>query len=491
MNLDHTQPPHPATPPTHADPALAKPPRLLRIEAEAAADDRGATASPPPRHGPVALLFDAREADRLSPGRLLAVGSAEELDRHEAWVGTPPEARRTVRRAGCVLLPAMVNAHAHLDLTPLGPRPPSDPTDPSAFAQWLDMVRRERPATPEAIEQGVRLGVRASLQGGVAAVGDVAGAPGGQPRLEAAHALQKSPLLGISEVEFFGIGASEDRGRDWAIGLIEREGAWLGSGASSGVRLGLQAHAPYSVAEPTFRALAARARGVHLSTHLAESLAERRFIAEGTGPQRALLESLGLWNERVAGQVGHGRHPIEHLERALVEAAEAGSPFLCAHVHDCPRDWGGRRDDYLLGVLARAGVSVAYCPRSSEAFGSASTLGAHRYRAFLEAGINVCLGTDSLVSCPAGTRTLSPLDEARLLYRRDGGDPRTLVAMCTTRGARALGIEKARCRFIPGQRPLGVVAVAVDGQATDPLGAVLASSSPAEHVGCILPEVLL
>ena len=53
------------------------------------------------------------------------------------------------------------------------------------------------------------------------------------------------------------------------------------------------------------------------------------------------------------------------------------------------------------------------------------------------AGVNVCLGTDSLASCPS----LSVLDEARFLFAQGGAEPQLLLAMATRRGARALGLE--------------------------------------------------
>ncbi|TVQ63455.1 MAG: hypothetical protein EA378_01900 [Phycisphaerales bacterium] len=472
-------PPQPRTPRT-PDPAPER--RILRIRGGSAWDDRG------PRHapGPVAALFDTRDRDRFCPGTLLAIGPADEIDRHEAWAHTPPEQRQTIDRPGSVLLPAFVNAHTHLDLSALGPRPPSDPADPSAFAAWLDMVRLGRPAQPDAIAWSVRLGVELSIRGGVAAVGDVAGAAGGQTNLEAWRTLADGPLLGVSEVEFFGIGRGEARGLEAATALWRAHEAGFRIDPDAGVRLGLQPHAPYSVAEPTFRALAGEAArwnasgspALHLATHLAESLAERELIAHARGAQRTFLESLGLWDESLAAQVGRGRHPIEHMERALVSAAEGGSPFLCAHVHDCPPEWEGREPEALLGVLRRAGVSVAYCPRSSDAFASPDALGPHRYRAMLDAGVNVCLGTDSLVSCPPGTDRLSPLDEARRLHARDGTDPLTLLAMCTTRGARALGIDEDRCRWTVGGRMLGVVAAE---------GATLASVMGGESEVALLP----
>ncbi|HRJ50749.1 MAG TPA: hypothetical protein PKU91_09455, partial [Phycisphaerales bacterium] len=87
------------------------------------------------------------------PGRLavLAAGSQTEV------AGHPESAKARVLDLGrSVVLPALVNAHTHLDLTHVGPRP----FDVGAgFVGWVDMVRRERLADADAIGRSVRAGV--------------------------------------------------------------------------------------------------------------------------------------------------------------------------------------------------------------------------------------------------------------------------------------------------------------------------------------------
>src|SRR5262249_24896594 len=67
----------------------------------------------------------------------------------------------------------------------------------------------------------------------------------------------------------------------------------------------------------------------------------------------------------------------------------------------------------------------------------------------LAAGINVCVGTDSLAS----NESLSILDELRFL-RREFADvsARTLLEMGTVRGARALGIDREIGAIEPGMQ---------------------------------------
>ena len=311
-------------------------------------------------------------------------------------------------------------------------------------------------------------------------VGDIAGAPGGRPRLEPFEVLAASGLAGVSFVEFFAIGTGEAESLSRLEAVLG--GAAVARGSTPGaVRLGLQPHAPNTVGIAGYRRAIdlARRHGLPLSTHLGETPEEREVIARATGPPRELLERFGLWTDAMLGQVGRGATPIEHLAATLAEA-----PFLLAHVNDT-----GGVAARGLEILAASRAGVAYCPRASEYFHAAEHFGPHRYRDMLGAGINVCLGTDSIVNLPSGVDGpdgpgLSVLDEARRLFARDGGDAGTLLRMMTTHGCIALGWEASACSLAPGARPLGLVAVGVPGTPADriPSERILRSRAPARLV---------
>ncbi len=393
---------------------------------------------------------------------------------------TPADAPgRVIDRRGCILTPGFVNAHTHLDLSEIGPRP-HDPA--GGFVPWVEMVRAQRPATPDAIERAVQRGIALSLAGGVVAVGDILGAPGGRPTTAALRTLADSPLRGVGFVEFFGIGTRADA----AIGMLgplADELAGFNSRTGGRFRAGLQPHAPNTVSLEVYRVCAhlAAARGLPVSTHLAETPEERRFIAEADGPQRAMLERLGIWDDRELAWIGRGRHPVEHLAPVLGGLdGPGGHPFLLAHVNDA--------DDAAIDTIADTGASVVYCPRASAYFGAPGAFGPHRYREMLARGVNVCLGTDSIINLDTPGR-ISVLDDARLLFHRDGTPARELLAMMTTRGASALGLDPALFRFIPGGPVAGVVATPGHDSGAggyfggdDPAEALMAGGSPPELV---------
>ncbi len=154
-------------------------------------------------------------------------------------------------------------------------------------------------------------------------------------------------------------------------------------------------------------------------------------------------ERLGIWDEAMLEEIGCGKHPVEHLREVLSTAA-----FIVAHVNDA--------DDAAIATLARTRTTVAYCPRASAYFGAERRFGAHRYREMMAAGVRVALGTDSMVNLDTPGR-LSVLDEMRLLYRRDGVDPRVLLEMGTANGAAALGLDPAWFRLGTPGRIAGLV----------------------------------
>ena len=409
------------------------------------------------RQAPAALLVEHAPQSH----RVLAAGPLAQIQSHPAT-----DRASRIDRPGCILMPAIVNAHTHLDLTHIGPRP----HDPDAgFVAWVDMVRANRHTEPAQIRDSVAQGCRLLRKGGVGLVGDIAGAAGGQPSIEPWQALADSGFAGVSYLEFFAIGTRTGA----SIACLEELLATIPSFTNGRAKLGLQPHAPNTVAPVAFEAAARLAgqHGIPLITHLAESAEERRFIAECAGPQLELIQKLGIWSDASAADFGKGLSPIEHLEPFI---RQSGSSAV--HVNQC--------SDEDLAILAEARTKVVYCPRASAYFGADRHFGPHRYRDMLAAGIEVALGTDSIINLPSGILDeaglgLGTLDEARFLHARDGTDPDTLVRMITTHGSRVLGFDDALVTLAEGSTPIGILAIPVPGEGS-PAERVMASKSAPE-----------
>ena len=434
---------------------------VIRLDAGAIVDGHDTNLAP----GSLLLRVDRAVSDMVPLAietEVLAVDAPASVDSYPA-----ASSALRIDLHDSVLLPALVNAHAHLDLTHIGPRP-LDPDQ--GFVAWIDHVRRHRPVVSDKIEASVREGIALSLAGGTVAIGDIGGAPEGRPSLVSYRTLVASPLLGVSFLEFFAMGTREHASLD-RTGRILDEGLALNT-PGSGIRLGLQPHAPYSASLGAYRWAqeAASKHGLAIATHLAETGEEREFVEHGTGPQREFLERLGLWDSSVSAQVGQGLDPVAHLGEILALA-----PMTCVHVNDA--------DDAAISTLARAGASAVYCPRASSYFAAERVFGPHRYRDMLDAGVNVALGTDSIINLPQDARKpdrgISIWDEMRLLYSRDRVDPQRLLAMATTGGASALALDPARFRFDIGSSLAGVVRIDLPTEGhQNSLRAALESDTP-------------
>ncbi len=123
----------------------------------------------------------------------------------------------------------------------------------------------------------------------------------------------------------------------------------------------------------------------------------------------------------------------------------------------------GREDATLLG---RRGVHVAHCPRSHAYF---------KHRRFPHdelagAGINICLGTDSLASLDQPrkrTAELSLFEEMRMLAKNQPSlSPKKIVRMATVNGARALGMA-GQVGELAEKAYADIIAIPYDGNIED------------------------
>jgi len=377
----------------------------------------------------------------LEDDRIVFAGRPEEIGHIED--------AEIVARPDSVVVPALVNAHAHLDLSHFGPVNYS-----GSFVDWIETVRAGREKTEEGIADSVRRGIKLSQAGGVAIVGDIAGEGSFVP----AGIMRESAVMGVSFVEVFGLGSRQATGIE-ALRRIARAADRLDDDGS--VRLGVQPHAPYSCG-PEVYAFAA-SLGLPLATHIAETPEEIEFLRDGAGPIADFLQRLGIIGKGVPPQ---GSHPVDALADTL-----RGSGALTVHLNDVGpshfdaiRQWGG---------------AVVYCPRASAYFGLPADEHGHRYREMLDAGIRVALGTDSILCLDTPDR-LTPLDDMRLLWRRDRTSPRTLLSMATTVAAEALGFARELATLATGPAG-GVLALPADpSRSCDPLAAALERDDPPE-----------
>ena len=377
----------------------------------------------------------------LDGGRILAVGPAASL--RQAHPGAAVE-----HLGQSVLLPGLVNAHTHLELSDARPNPPPA----GGFAAWLLQIIARAPNDPahhqRAIESATRSGIDQCLRFGITSVGDITRQP-----------QWTRPILSASPLRVTSYGEVQAMAQRRSLLEPRLAAATESSCATERLVIGLSPHAPYSIEPAGYeRCLAeARQRGLPLATHLAESPHEADFLSHHAGPFRQLWDTLAAWDDRVPRFAGG---PI----RLAQELGLLDHPTLLAHVNYC--------DDEDLAFLARGQASVVYCPRTHAYFGHPP----HRWRQMLDRGINVALGTDSCASSP----DLNLVDDLRFVHKLDPqADVRILWEMATIRAARALQRESEIGSLTPGKRA-DLIAFPAAGR--DPLRHIFAGSTLPSHV---------
>jgi len=338
------------------------------------------------------------------------------------------------------ILPGFVNSHTHLDLSGLRGR-----CAPSAdFTGWLrQVIAHRRGATPEQIKSDVRAGLVESLRNGTTLLGDISGDGGSW------EVLANAPLRGVVFREMLGLPEAR------ASGAWQRVDDWLTSrNATPTCRPGISPHSPYSVRASLF--FAASTRGVPVAVHLAETAAEQELLMLHRGPFVSFLRDLDVWEPN--GLAEDTQHVLNLLNGL--------SPTLLVHCNYLAPDSN-----------VPSNCSIVYCPRTHTAFGHAP----HPFRHFLQRGIRVALGTDSLASNPE----LSILAEARHLHRHYPDVPgEVLLRMATLTGAEALGWADETGSLEAGKSADLVIVPLACGADADPYQRLLDSDLPVQHVLC-------
>jgi cytosine/adenosine deaminase-related metal-dependent hydrolase len=332
--------------------------------------------------------------------------------------------------AGAAILPGLVNAHTHLELSDLAGKVPPAPS----MVDWIRTLLAARAGTqPDA--RAIDAAIGAARRSGTVAFGDVSNT------LASADPLLASGCRAVVFHEILGFAV---RDPDPVVAHAVSRSADLEGGR---VRIRPAPHAAYSVSPALLAALAAAAgsHGLWPSTiHVAESAEEVEFLETGGGPFRRLLEDLGAWDEAWEPP---GVGPVEYLCRLGV----LGPRSLVVH--------GVRLTPADLTRLAAIGATLVTCPRSNQWTGS----GPPPLAAIFASGLNVAIGTDSLASAP-DLNLFAELAEARRLAPAVPAS--RLIRAATTGGASALAFPELGA-LERGTESASLITVAVPQRTTD------------------------
>lgn len=341
------------------------------------------------RDGTPKVLRDA-VVDAGADGRLTFVGSAAEAPASEA----------PVTRVEGLLMPGLVNAHAHTPLTVLRGMGGDLP-----LMRWLTEVVWPAEARLEGpdVRAGMLGGCLEMLRGGVTTSAEMYF--WGEQVVEAVLEIGSRVVLtpGIITAPGMDRLGTWEQMRDGISAWIDTDGLRFGPGER--VELGYGPHSAYTLSADAVAttAAAARERGALMHIHVAEAAGEDDAVRAEFGSVPAMLEATGSLGGRV----------------------------LAAHAIQLSDD--------DIDVFRRHDVAVAHCPGSNAKLAA----GVARVTDLLTAGLRVGLGTDS----PASNDDLDLWEEQRLaslFARQRAADATALTAadalhLATRGGAEALG----------------------------------------------------
>lgn len=349
----------------------------------------------------------------VDAGRIVAVG--DEPAAEAAELGT------------VAVLPALVNAHTHIELSYLHGAVPPAPS----FLEWIRPLMAARrgypdPADPRLLD-AARRAIDDARKAGTGIVGDVT------------NTLATAPLFAAAGMpahffyELLGFNAPDPEAR------VAEARKQLGSLP----RASVAPHAPYSVSPDLFRAIRADidAHDTISTVHLGESAEEVEFIRKGTGGWRTLLEELGVWSPDWKAP---GTTPAQYLE----DIGFLDGRVLAVH--------GVQFSGEDLSRLRALNATIVSCPRSNVHVG----VGSPPIEAFYAMDVDVAFGTDSLASVP-DLNIFSELAEARRLAPRVPA--RALLESATRVGARALGFDADYGTIEPGKQAALIAVRVPDG----------------------------
>jgi len=361
------------------------------------------------------LLLRARVASPISAPPISDAGiliRGRHIEAVGRWRGlTRGHSGARVDLGDVIALPGLINAHCHLDYTGMaGLFPP-----PRHFTDWIKQITITKQTwSDEEFRDSWLTGAAMLLRTGTTTVADIEAVPSLLPDV-----WQATPLRVFSFLELTGIRSRRD-----PQGMLNEALRRIRRLPEGRCRAWLSPHAPYST-KPELLQRCTRAscdRGWAMSTHVGESELEHEMFMHRRGELFRWLQR----NERDMSDCGR-TSSVQHLHGN----ASLGPHLLAIHVNYLDRG--------DTALLAETGTHVVHCPHSHSYF-------RHRafpYRALSNAGVNICLGTDSLASThqtrrkPAQLNMFAEMREFAARHPKVG--PATILRMATLNGAKALG----------------------------------------------------
>lgn len=314
-----------------------------------------------------------------------------------------------------ILMPGLVNAHCHFDYTNMRGMIPQK----AHFTEWIQEINKLKMQwKDDDFRKSIQAGIAESLSFGTTFVANWTCSPSWVPSPEK----QKEPsrILWLWELISLRQSPSMKQWNDWAHQINQGSPIWSP---------GLAPHAPYTCSRDVTADAAKWSRDRHVgwSIHVSESEEEYQMFHDASGKLFEFLKSLG----RQLDDCGRGQSEYDGIFSA-VSNGSGHVGILLAHANHT-----GDEDLQRLKEMQQNGlrIGVVHCPRSHAYF----RRNPFPFQKYVEAGIPVCLGTDSLASC----ENLSMFEEMRLFKKSHPEvSSKDVFFMSTIAGLPGLGLEK-------------------------------------------------
>ena len=335
--------------------------------------------------------------------------------------------------SGSLLLPGFVNAHCHLALSALKGRIPRR----ERFADWVrSLIDENEKVSWENRVITLHAQAKEMARSGVTALAD---------HLSQAELITEYTRLPFRQTLFLEVLGFHPSLVDPVVERLEPVLKRPPSNNGS-IRWGLAPHAPYSVSPELFGELKRLASHYNcpLSCHVAELPEEVRLLKDGGGDIQDLLVERGMFDDLWTPP---DMSPVRYLDSLGVLDS-----LVAVHLNLVEGD---------LDLLASKNVKAVFCPQSTRWFGRGRYM---PVRKFLDRGVVIGLGTDSLAS----NESLNFLGELRVAEEMLADVSREeLLYMATRGGAEVLGMD---CGAIETGRPADLIGFSVEEGCVDWVG---------------------
>jgi len=333
-----------------------------------------------------------------------------------------------------ILMPGMINAHCHLELSHLkGVIPPH-----TGLIEFLCSVVTKRNFSEEVIQQAISDAEEEMYQNGIVAVGDIGNTA------DTAEVKCRSKIHWHNFVEVLSFTDEQAAHQMKHYQEVAQTMQQIKSIAKSNIQTSIVPHAPYSISPETFRMINEATAGQIISMHNQEHPAEDELYKTGGGDYLKLFRIFGM---------DTSPFPVTGLSsvRSVLPYFNNGQTIFLVHNTFMP-------EEDLIWVSEYSQINnlkIVYClcPNANSYIENRLP----PVEMLMKHPVSLVLGTDSYSS----NWQLSIAKEMQALLEHASLSKEQLLRMATSTGASALGLNDLLGSFEKGKMP-GIVQISSD-----------------------------